>query len=95
MFRSGEELRTREGNHSHIVPSLELNLHICPFSSGVETPFNITISPLLVGIAGTYTSQPSTPERQSLSVIPSQEDAYTHQERLVRGRRWPTEPSKQ
>ena len=36
----GEEVRTLEGNHSQVVPGLELNLHVRPFSSGVDGPLN-------------------------------------------------------
>jgi len=45
-----------EGNHGNVVPSLELNLHILPLSSGVGTPLYRAVSSLLVGITRTRDS---------------------------------------
>jgi len=42
-----------EGNHIQVVPSHELNLHVRPFSSGVDLPYNYALSPLFERITRT------------------------------------------
>jgi len=70
------EARTLEGNHIQVGPSLELNLHVCPCSSGIDGPLNYTVPSFLERITGACASEPNT--RQASKLIFSVQEGGTH-----------------